>query len=98
MVVVPFAVERLDALAVEARTRRDVGLHAEDRLDPGLQRRRLELVRSEHVPVVRHGHGVHVQRLHLLDEFLDAVGAVEERILGVQVEVNEVAGHPGAGL
>ena len=94
VVVVPLAVERPHGFAVEARARRDVGLDAEDRLHARLERRRLELVRAEHVPVVGDGDGVHPEVLHLMDQVLDAVGAVQEGVLGVQVEMNEVGGHP----
>ena len=94
VIVVPFAVERPHALAVEARSGGDVRLDAEDGLDARLERGRLELVRPEHVPVVGHRHGVHPGRLHLPDQVLEPVRAVEEGILGVEVQVDEVAGHP----
>ena len=86
------------ALAVEAGPGGDVGLHAEDRLDARVERRRLELVRAEHVPVVRDGHGVHPVPSRVLDQVLDAVRAVEEGVLRVEMEVDEVGGHPGSGF
>src|SRR5471032_942019 len=94
MVVVSFAVERLHVLAIEARPRRDVRLDAEDGLDARLERGRLELVRPEHVPVIGDRHGVHPGRLYLPDQVLQPVRAVEKGVLGVQVKMDEGAGHP----
>ena len=51
----------------------------------------MEEPRPEHVPVVGERDAVHPQRLHPRDEVGDAVGAVEERVLGVGMEVRE--GH-----
>src|ERR1019366_126296 len=94
VVVVPLAVERLHVLAIEARPGRDIRLDAEDRLDARLERGRLKLVRPEHVPVVGDRHGIHPGRLHLLDQVLEPVRAVEKGVLRVQVKVDEVSGHP----
>ena len=42
--------------------------------------------------LVGHGDSRHAQFLHSLDEFLDVAGAVEHRVVGMQVQVNEL-GH-----
>ena len=39
------------------------------------------------------GNGRHLQRLRLVQQLIDATRAVEQRILGVQVEMNEIR-HP----
>jgi hypothetical protein len=39
--------------------------------------------------VVGHGHRVHAQGLDPLDQPVDADGPVEQRVLGVQVQVHE---------
>jgi hypothetical protein len=75
----------------------DVGLHAEDRLHPGLLRLLVEVDGAVEVAVVGHGHRGHPLRLDGLEEVLDADRAVEERVERVQVQVDEVGhGWPGS--
>ena len=93
MVVLAFAVDRLPRFAVEPGPRRDVGLDSEDRLQPVLERLRLDLERPEHVPVVGHGDGSHPVLQDVLDEVLRPVGTIEKRVLSVQVKVDEVGRH-----
>src|SRR5947208_2877559 len=69
----------------------DVELAAEDRLDASLLRREIEVDRPEEVAVVRQRDRGQAQILRLLDELLELRGAVEEAVLGVDVEVNELA-------
>ena len=45
----------------------------------------------EHVAVVGDGHRLHAEAHALLDQLVDAAGAVEQAVLGVQVQVDEVA-------
>ncbi|CFE46862.1 Uncharacterised protein [Mycobacterium tuberculosis] len=78
-----------DAPGVEPRARRDVCLHADDRLDPGLGRGVVELAGTEHVSVVGHPHRGHPQPLHLGEHGRDLRGTVQHRILGVVVQVHE---------
>ena len=82
---------RADALAaaVEARGRRHVGLAAQNRLDAARLRRLVEFHGAEHVAVVGNGHGRHVKLLGAVQELVDAVGAVQQAELGVQVKMNE---------
>ena len=81
-----------DATGVEARTRRDIRLDADDRLDPGLGGRVVELAGAEHVSVVGHADRGHFQPLHLGQHRRDLRGTVEHRILGVVVQVHEGLG------
>ena len=94
----------LARVPLEPRPRRDVRLDADDRLDargaPGLE----EAERPEHGSVIRHGHRRHAVTRGLREDRgrlgvelrrLDAGGAVEQRVLGVDVEVDEarLVGH-----
>jgi hypothetical protein len=74
----------------------DVGLDAQDRLDPLLPALLVEGDRAEQVAVVGERHRVHAELLNARDQLGDAVPAVEQRVLGVQVEV-DVAGARGRG-
>ena len=71
----------------------DVALDAEDRLDAELLGLHVELHRAEHVAVVGDRDGVHAEFLHALEQALDLVPAVEQRVLRVQVEVREHRGR-----
>ena len=72
--------------------RRDVDLAAEDRVDPALARLVVEDDRREHVAVLGDRHRRHLQLDRLVEQFFDPAGAVEQRVLGVQMQVDEV-GH-----
>jgi len=76
--------------AVLAPAARDVGFHAEDRLDPDLERLLVELDRPEQRAVVGEGKRRHAQRGGALQHARDRTGAVEERVVAVVVEVDEV--------
>ena len=67
-----------------------VGLHADDRVEPGFFRPQVELDHAVHRPVVSDGHGRHLQLLGPGDEGRDSAMTVEEAVLGVQVEVDEL--------
>ncbi len=88
--VVAAAVVEVDALALEAAdVGREVGLDADDRLDPGVGRLAPELVGTEHVAVVGHRHRRHPQLRRALGELRQARRAVEHGVLGVHVQVDE---------
>ena len=78
------------ARALRALAARDVGLHADDGLDPGLARRLVELDRPEHGAVVGEGERRHAHARRLLDHRVDRRGAVEQRVVAVIVQVDEV--------
>ena len=50
---------------------------------------------AEHVAVVGHGDGVHACRGDALDQVFDLKRAVEQRVLGVDVKVDEIGSHDG---
>ena len=84
--------------------RRDVRLDADDRLDPGRLRRRVERDDPVHAPVVGQRERRHPVVGDAARHLRDTGQAVEEAELGVDVEVDEVAagarvrgplGHPG---
>ncbi len=79
-------------LPVQAAAGRDVGLEAQDRLDPGLPARLVEVDGAVHRAVVRQGQGRHLQLGGPGDHRVDATGAVEQRELRVVVEVDEGIG------
>ena len=78
-----------DRLAVPAVLGRDVGLDADDRLDPGLGALGPEIVGPVEVAVVGHGHGGHALALALGEHVLQPRGPVQHRVLGVHVEVHK---------
>ena len=80
------------------RAGRDVGLHADDRLDAGLGRRLVELEGAERVAVVGDGDRRHPLLARLFDERLDARRPVEHRIFTVHMKVNEGVGCHGSRL
>jgi hypothetical protein len=88
-VVHPVEAARL-RIPIEAGPLRHVDLAADDRLDAASNRRLVELDRPEQVPVVGHRDGGHARRLRALHQLLDGDGAVEDRVLGMQVEVREL--------
>jgi hypothetical protein len=79
----------LARLAFEARAGREVDLAAEDRLDAVLLGGLEELDRAEEVAVVGERDRRHAELLRALEERIDLDRAVEQRVLAVQVEVDE---------
>src|SRR5882724_6044636 len=77
--------------ALLAAARRDVELAAHDRLHAGLLRREIEIDRAEEIAVVGQRDRREAQLLRLLDELFELGGAVEQTVLGVDVQVDEVA-------
>ena len=76
---------------------RDVDLAAEDRVDAALAGGVVEHHRREHVAVLGDSQRRHLQRRCLIEQLVDAAGAVEQRVLGVQVEVDELTHRRGSG-
>jgi hypothetical protein len=87
------AVVPLACLLLEARPGGHIDLTPENRLDLGPARLLVELHGSEEVAVVREGGRRHPQGAGPLEERLDLDGAVEERVLAVEVEVDEGRGR-----
>ena len=76
-------------VAVQSRALRDVGFDADDRLDVALPRLFVELDRAVEDAVVRQADRLLAQLFGAVHQFRDAREAVEERELGVGVEVRE---------
>src|SRR5262249_7145696 len=74
-----------------AAARRDVELAADDRLDAGLHRRVVEIDRAEEIAVIGQRDRRELELLGLGDELLELGGAVEQAVLGMHMEVDEVA-------
>jgi len=74
-----------------------VDLAADDRLDAGLLALEIEFNRAEHVAVVGDGQGLHAGLLGLGNQVLNPNGAVQERVLTVQVQVDEGGGRRRVG-
>ena len=86
-----------DVLLVLQAAGGEVDLAAEDRLHPRLLAGLVELDRAEQVAVVGHRHRRHPELLRLGRDLLGPGHPVEERVFGVQVEVDEGVGHRAGG-
>ena len=76
------------------RARRHVGLDADDRFDPGVRRRLIKFDRPVEVAVIGDRDRGHLEFRRFFHQLLHPHRAIEERILGVEVEMNEgVGGH-----
>ena len=73
--------------------RREVGLAADDRLDPRFFGLLVEIDRPENVAMIRHRHRRHLAALRLFHQVLDPHRPVEEGVFGVQMKVNEGIGR-----
>ncbi len=93
--VVVAAVVEVDALALEARAGSEVGLDADDRLDPGRLRLLVELIGPEHVAVVGHRDRGHLQLGGPLGQLGEPGGTVEHGVLGVDMQVDEAVTAAG---
>ena len=80
------------AALLEPAAGRHVHLAPENRLHTACARVVVEHDRREHVAVLRHGHGRHLQLPDLIQQLIDPARAIEQRELGVQVKVDEF-GH-----
>lgn len=58
-------------------------------------RRHVKVDGSKEVPVIGEAHGRHAELLRLLHQLLDPHRAVEQRVFGVQMEMNEGGRHEG---
>ena len=71
----------------------EVDLAADDRLDACLRGGPVEVDGARHGAVVRDRDRRHLELHGALDQLADTAGAIENRVLGVAVEVNELGGH-----
>ena len=70
----------------------DVQFATDDGLDAMLVRGIGKMHGAKDIAVVGHGHGGHAEFIHALAELIDVTGAIEQRIVSVQVQVDEL-GH-----
>ena len=76
-------------VAVEAAATGDVRLDADDRLDAGGLRGRVEVDRAIERPVVGEGEGGHLEGLRAGDEVAQPRHPVEQAVFTVRVQVDE---------
>src|SRR5215217_5721603 len=86
------------AALVLAAARCDVDLAAENRVQAPLAGVIVEDYRREQVAVFGDGNRRHLQLHRLIEHFVDPAGAVEQRELGVQVEMYELCHVPSLVL
>src|SRR2546428_5996844 len=72
-----------------AAAEREVGLEAQNRADLSRFGFGVKRPRAVQVAVIGDRQRVHAERLHPIEQVGDAVGAVEERVLAMRVEMNE---------
>ena len=68
---------------------RDIGLDAENWLHACGLRLAVKLHGTKHVAVISDGHGIHAEFLHTREQAINRVATVEQRVLGVQMEMRE---------
>jgi hypothetical protein len=68
----------------------DVEFASDNRFDANLVRGIHEMHRAKNISVVGHGHRGHPKFMHAIDEFLDVASAVEQRIIAMQMQVDEL--------
>jgi hypothetical protein len=92
---------------VESGAGGHVGLDPDDRLDPGRPGRRIEAQRAEHRAVVGHGERRHPVGERFAEDRgrarvglrrFDPRGAVQQRVLGVCVQMDELLSQPWSDL
>ena len=89
--VIGFSPVSANAVAGSSIAWRDIGFHADYRLDARLLRFFLELPSPVQVTVIGYGEGWLLEFLRLRDEIIDAICAIEKGVFGMAVEVDE--GH-----
>ena len=87
------AVERLVRIEIAPVAGGDIRFDADDRVDSRAGEDLMKLLDAAHIAVVGDGHGRHVVFLGELDQPLDGAGAVEQTVMGVEVQVYEIRGH-----
>src|SRR5271163_4316690 len=93
-----------DLGAVGPLAGRQVGFAADNRLDPVLPRFEEKFDRSEHVAMVGHRDRGHPGLLGVIDQRANFVGAIEQAVLGMDVQMDEThrygqtssANHPSS--
>ena len=78
------------AAAIFATSGSEISFASDNRLDPFLLHRVIESDRAVHVAMISHGARVHTQFQSSLCQRVYLNRAVEEAVVGMQVEVNEI--------
>ena len=73
--------------SVKSRTGRHIDLASDDRLDACLFCRLIKIDHAVHDAVIGYGRAVHSKLFDALYIFFDLIGAVQQRILGVDVQM-----------
>ena len=74
----------------EAAPGGDINFTPDDGFDPGLQGLLIKIEGAEHRAVIRNRQGRHAEIFRPGEKILQAVGAVQETVLGMQMEMNEI--------
>ena len=72
---------------------RHVRLQSQNRFDPRLARGAVEMDHAKHVSVVGESYRRHAQFFGAIDEVGYLHGSVEKTVIGVSMEMYEIAGH-----
>jgi len=86
-------VERFVRIEIAAVAGGDVGFDADDRVDPLPGKDAVELFDAAHVAVVGDRHRVHVVLFGELGQSFYGAGAVEQAVVGMQMQVHEIRWH-----
>ncbi len=71
----------------------DVKLASDDGLDAFLLCRVDKMHGAKNIAVIGHGDGRHPELFHAMDELFDVAGAVKERVIGMEMQVDELIAH-----
>jgi hypothetical protein len=85
-------------LLFEPRSGGDVNFAADDGLDALAPRFLPKIHRAVHRAVIRDGERGQLQFVRLLDEFVQTAGAIEQGILGVQMQMDKVSVRHGRSI
>ena len=89
--VIGFSPVSANAVAGSSIAWRDIGFHADNRLEPSFLGLFLELPRPVKITVIGYGEGGLLEFQRFIDEIINAVCTVEKRVFRVAMEVDE--GH-----
>ena len=79
------------AFLVEAAAGRDINLASDDRFDPQVAGGLIKIDRAVKNAMIGDRQGGNLQLMRLLHQPVEAAGAIEQRILGVQMEMNKIS-------
>ena len=71
----------------------DVKLASDNGFDAFFVSRIDEMHGSKNIAMIGHGHGRHPELFHAMDKLFDVAGAVKERVIGMEMQVDELIAH-----